>query len=91
MLISILITVMLLVTAAVAALVVATTDNLQQIIGLSLYGLCLTLFFFLLQAPDVALAQLGVGTIALPLIVLLAMSKLRRRGGPKKKEKGAQA
>lgn len=89
--VTILITSMLLVAAVVATLVVATTDNLQQIMGLSLYGLCLTIFFFLLQAPDVVLAQLGVGTVALPLIVLLAMSKLRRRAGSKKKEQGTQA
>ena len=82
---------MLLVTAAVATLVVATTEPFQQIMGLSLYGLCLSIVFFLLEAPDVALAQLGVGTVALPFIVLLAMSKLRRRGGPKKKEKAAPA
>lgn len=91
MLITILMTVMLLLTAAVATLVVATRDIFQQTMGLSLYGLCLAITFFLLQAPDVVLAQLGVGTIALPLIVLLAMSKLRRRGAPKKKEKTAKA
>jgi energy-converting hydrogenase B subunit D len=91
LLVTILISAMLLVTAVVATLVVATTEPFQQIMGLSLYGFCLTIFFFLLQAPDVVLAQLGVGTVALPFIVLLAMSKLRRRGGPKKKEKGTQA
>lgn len=91
MLITILIAVVLLVTAAVATLVVATTEPFQQIMGLSLYGLCLTVFFFLLQAPDVVLAQLGVGTVALPLVVLLAMSKMRRRGSPKNKEEDAQA
>lgn len=90
MLVTILIVVILLVTAAVATLVVATTEPFQQIMGLSLYGLCLTIFFFLLSAPDVVLAQLGVGAVALPLIVLLAMSKLRRRGGPKTERKGAQ-
>jgi energy-converting hydrogenase B subunit D len=88
-LVSILIAVMLLVVALVAALVVFTHEPVQQTMGLSLYGLCLTIFFFLLQAPDVALAQLGVGTVALPMIVLLAVSKMRRRGGPNEKEKQA--
>lgn len=86
MLSSILIVVTLLITAAIAMLVVVTPDGFQQTMGLSLYGLCLTIFFFLLKAPDVALAQLGVGTIALPMIVLLAINKLRRRGGPKQNE-----
>jgi uncharacterized MnhB-related membrane protein len=88
-LITTLITAILLLSAVVATAVVFTQDSYQQIIGMSIYGLCLTIFFYLVQAPDVALAQIGVGTIALPMIVLLAMSKLQRRGGQRKNRKGA--
>ena len=88
MLVTILVDSLLLLVAAVGALVVFTRDPLKQVIGMSFFGLCLTIFFFLLQAPDVALAQLGVGTVALPMIVLLTMSKLRRRED--KRDRGAK-
>jgi energy-converting hydrogenase B subunit D len=36
--------------------------------------------FFLHQAPDVALSQIVVGDVALPLMILLALAKIRRQG-----------
>ena len=62
-----------------AAAVVLTRDPFKQAIVVSLYGLVLSLMFFVFRAPDVALAQLAVGAIALPLIILLALAKIRRR------------
>ena len=58
--------------------VVLTRDPAKQVIGLSFFGLMLALMFFVLQAPDVALSQLVIGAVALPLMVLLALAKLRR-------------
>lgn len=67
-----------LVFVAVGGTVTAlTSDPERQAVTLSLYGLLLTLLFFLLAAPDVALAQLGVGTVVVPLIVMLAVRKIR--------------
>jgi uncharacterized MnhB-related membrane protein len=38
--------------------------------------------FFVYQAPDVALSQIAVGAVALPLMILLALAKVRAlRGG----------
>lgn len=54
-----------------------TPDPERQAVTLSLYGLLLTLLFFLLAAPDVALAQLAVGTAVVPLIIMLAVRKIR--------------
>jgi len=52
----------------------------------SFYGLILGLAFLVLQSPDVALSQITVGTVALPLMILLALAKVRReeagRAGP---------
>lgn len=59
-------------------LVVATNDPERQAITLSALGMVLTVFFFLLQAPDVALSQLGVGTAVLPLMVMLAIRTVQR-------------
>ena len=35
--------------------------------------------FLVLQAPDVALSQITVGAVALPLMILLALAKVRRQ------------
>lgn len=64
--------------AAGGAGVVLTRDPLCQTIGLSFFGLTLALMFFVLQAPDVSLSQIVVGAVALPLMVLLALAKIRR-------------
>lgn len=67
-----------LVFVAVGGTVTAlTADPERQAVTMSLYGLLLTVLFFLLAAPDVALAQLGVGTVVVPLIVMLAVRKIR--------------
>jgi energy-converting hydrogenase B subunit D len=64
---------------AVSALgVVRTRDPLAQAVAVSFYGLVLALMFFLHQAPDVALSQIVVATVAVPLMVLLALAKLAR-------------
>jgi energy-converting hydrogenase B subunit D len=44
-----------------------------------LYGLVLSSLFVILQAPDVALSMLVVGSIAYPLIVLIAVARVRSR------------
>ncbi len=61
-----------------ATAVVLTRDPAKQAIGISFYGLVMAIMFFLYQAPDVALSQIVVGAVALPLMVLLALAKIRR-------------
>jgi uncharacterized MnhB-related membrane protein len=57
--------------------VVCTQDPRRQAVTLSVYGVLLALLFLLLQAPDVALSQVAVGTAVVPLMVLLAVRKVR--------------
>ncbi|WP_019546369.1 Na(+)/H(+) antiporter subunit B [Streptomyces sulphureus] len=64
-------------TAGTAAAL--TRDPVHQALVLSVLGLALALLFTLLQAPDVALSQLAVGTVLTPLMVLLSVRKVRRR------------
>lgn len=59
--------------------VVLTRDPLSQAVVVSFYGLLLALMFFIFQAPDVAFSQLTIGAVALPLMMLLALAKIRRR------------
>ncbi len=72
-----LIVVTLVLIAVGATGVVITRDPTRQAVALSAYGLVLTLFFVVLQAPDVALSQLAVGTAVVPLMIVLAIAKTK--------------
>lgn len=74
-----LIAIVLLLLALGGTAVVLTRDPLPQAIMTSFYGLLLGILFLLLQAPDVALSQIVVGAVALPLMILLALAKVRGR------------
>lgn len=63
-----------------ATAVVLTNDPVHQAIVLSAYGIALGVFFLVLQAPDVAMSQIAVGTVIVPLIVILAIHAIRRGG-----------
>ncbi len=65
--------------AVAGTAVVFTRDPLLQALVVSFYGLLLALMFFLFKAPDVALSQIVVGAVAQPLMILLALSKIRGR------------
>jgi energy-converting hydrogenase B subunit D len=43
--------------------------------------------FVVFQAPDVALSELGVGTVAVPLMILLALSKARQDAAARDRSK----
>ncbi len=73
--------VVLLLVGAVGTCVVAARDPLRQAIVASFFGIVLALLFFVLQAPDVALSEIVVGAVALPLMILLTLAKVR--GGEK--------
>jgi energy-converting hydrogenase B subunit D len=68
----------LVLVAAGATLVVRTRDRVRLVLVLSVYGMLLAILFFVFQAPDVTLSELAVGAIALPLILLLAIAKVRK-------------
>ena len=68
----------LVLVAAGATLVVRTKDRIRLVIVLSAYGMLLAILFFVFQAPDVTLSELTVGAVALPLILLLAIAKVRK-------------
>lgn len=82
--------------AALAGLVVVgpfvalTRDPRPQAITLTLYGLVFGVAFMAFQAPDVALAQFVVGAVALPILVLLALARMRRHAERTKRQQAAQ-
>ncbi len=76
--------------AASAPAVVLARDPRAQIVSLSFYGLVLALVFFVHQAPDVALSQLAIGAVALPILVLLALARIRRDAERRKRAEEAR-
>ncbi len=70
--------VILLLVAVAAPGVVLSRDPKSQVVTLSFYGLLFGLMFFLYQAPDVALSQITIGSVMLPLMILLALTRMRR-------------
>jgi energy-converting hydrogenase B subunit D len=77
----------LVLVAAGAWAVVTTREIASQAVVVSLYGLIMAVLFFVYQAPDVALSQLVVGAVALPLVMLLAMAQVRKTQLKKKHER----
>ena len=70
---------LLLLVAISGLAVVRTRDVTEQVIALGFYGVLMALVFFYFQAPDVALSQITVGAVALPLMVMLAISRMKFR------------
>lgn len=79
--------------AIAAPAVVMVDDPLRQAILVGIYGLLLSVCFFALQAPDVALSMIVVGTVLLPAMILLALARIRRvpvgGRGPEEEDGGA--
>jgi energy-converting hydrogenase B subunit D len=67
----------LLLVAVAGGAVVITGDALRQTLVLGIFGLALTMLFFVFQAPDVALSEIVVSTVGLPVMILLALRKVR--------------
>jgi energy-converting hydrogenase B subunit D len=60
-----------------AVLVVRLRNLVGAVLALSLTGTSMTLLFVVLGAPDVANAEVVVGSIALPVLYLVAIGKCR--------------
>lgn len=71
--------VVLVLVAAAATAVALIRVPVRQVVALSAYGLLLALMFLAFQAPDVTLSELAVGAVALPILLLLTLTKVRKR------------
>jgi uncharacterized MnhB-related membrane protein len=68
--------------AAGGTATVLVRDPVRQALVSGGFGLQLAILFFVFQAPDVALSEIVVATVAVPLMVLLALAKLARDRDP---------
>jgi len=62
-----------------ALAVVVTRNPLHQVMVFGLFGSSLAVFFLVVQAPDVSLSEIVVGSAALPAMFLLTLAKVRNR------------
>jgi len=69
---------LLLVVIAATAVVLIRNTTYQALL-LSLYGFILATLFLIFHSPDVAMAQGVVNGIIIPLVILLALAKVRER------------
>ena len=65
---------LLLLTIVSGSGVVLSRDPRRQVFALAVNGTVLAALFFALQAPDVALSELAVGTAATPLLFLATLA-----------------
>lgn len=72
------VTVLVLVAVGAPA-VVLIREHVRQVLALSVYGVLLAVLFLVFQAPDVTLSELAVGTVVLPILLLLTLAKIRKR------------
>lgn len=63
--------------------VVLTRDLVRQVIVNGVFGMTLVILFVVLQAPDVGLSELVVGSVAVPFVLLAAIAGVRDREDPK--------
>jgi energy-converting hydrogenase B subunit D len=79
-------TVCLLAVAVAGTATVLTRDPLRQAVSAGVLGLALAVLFLAFGAPDVALSQIVVAGVAVPVMVLLALAKIRT--GEREEEEG---
>ena len=71
-------TIVLILTVVASLIAVLLRDLLAAAIALAAMSLLLSLQFFLLQAPDVAIAQAGVGACLSTAILIIAIKGTKR-------------
>jgi energy-converting hydrogenase B subunit D len=71
-------TFVLILTVAASIIAVLLKDLLAATIALAAMSLLLSLEFFILQAPDVAIAQAGVGACLSTAIIIIAVKGTKR-------------
>jgi uncharacterized MnhB-related membrane protein len=79
----------LLAVAVIAPAVVLTRDPLRQAFVLGIFGSALTLLFMAFQSPDVALSAMVITTVGLPVMVLLALRRIRQDEAERREEQDA--
>lgn len=70
------------VVMVLGVVVVLCREPLKQSLVNGIFGIALVVLFMVLQAPDVALSEVVVGTVAFPLVLLATIARTRDRQNP---------
>jgi len=73
-------TAFLFLVAGAGAAVVLTREPARQAIVTCFCGLLLAILFFLYEAPGAAIAEIALGAVAVPVMVLLALARIGGSG-----------
>ncbi len=84
---SVLVSVLLLLLACAGGGVVFTRSPRRQVMAMAVNGLVLAVLFMVLQAPDVAFAEIAVGAVAVPLLFLVVLVSMRMDRAPRDADK----
>lgn len=71
--------VLLVVILGAGFLAIRFKDLLSSVVALAAVSLALSLEFYILQAPDVAIAEAGIGAGLTTAVFVLALRKTRRK------------
>jgi energy-converting hydrogenase B subunit D len=71
----------LLVVAVSGTATVLVREPTRQLVVAGVFGLALAIMFFAFGAPDVALSQIVVSAVAVPVMALLALARFNRDDG----------
>ena len=74
---NVLLAALLTVVGVIGGLTVLIREPVRQAIMAGALGLALSALFFALQAPDVGLSEIVVGGAGIPIMLLLAIAKIR--------------
>jgi uncharacterized MnhB-related membrane protein len=75
--VNVLLAALLTVVGVIGGLTVLIREPVRQAIMAGALGLALSALFFALQAPDVGLSEIVVGGAGIPIMLLLAIAKIR--------------
>ena len=74
---TLLLAILLLLVAATGTGVALSRTPRRQVMAMSANGMALALLFMALQAPDVAFAEIAVGTAAVPMLFLAVLASIK--------------
>lgn len=61
----------------IAIIIVKSKNNIKLVVFFSLFSLVATVLYYFNKAPDVALAEVAIGSAIMPLIFIVSISKQR--------------
>jgi energy-converting hydrogenase B subunit D len=76
----------LIVVALTGTFVAVIRSPLRQALAVGIFGLSLTVLFFAFQAPDVALSEVVISTVGLPVMMVVALRKIAEQAEEQERE-----